>query len=372
MRAAAADGKQDHAQRDDAAAHRTGPTHLERAFLLASRRTNPASITNLPSGSPTNAAPGEFRTHELELPAAAAGLRFDQALARALPQYSRGQLKSWIDSGAARTAGRALRGKDRVLGGERVRIEAQLTSRTEVAAEPMPLSVVFRDRALLVIDKPAGLVVHPGAGNPRHTLQNALLGLDPKLALVPRAGLVHRLDKDTSGLLVVARTPEAHAALVAALAAREISREYLAVCTGVMTGGGTVDAPVGRHRTQRVRMAVRRDGRPAVTHYRVLKRFRAHTLARVELESGRTHQIRVHLAHIGFPIVGDPLYGGRRRIPAGCTPALLEALQAFNRQALHAERLALAHPVTRRAMEWRAAPPAEFAALVAALERDAA
>ena len=339
---------------------------------MASRRTDPASITNLPSGPPTTAGPGEFRTHELELPAASAGLRFDQALARALPQYSRGQLKSWIDSGAARTAGRALRGKDRVVGGERVRIEARLASRTEAAPEVMPLTVVFRDRALLVIDKPAGLVVHPGAGNPRHTLQNALLGLDPKLALVPRAGLVHRLDKDTSGLLVVARTPEAHAALVAALAARAISRQYLAVCTGVMTGGGTVDAPVGRHRTQRLRMAVRRDGRPAVTHYRVLKRFRAHTLIRVELESGRTHQIRVHLAHIGFPIVGDPLYGGRRRIPAGCTPELAATLNAFHRQALHAERLALAHPVSGRALEWRADPPADFQALLAALERDAA
>jgi 23S rRNA pseudouridine1911/1915/1917 synthase len=339
---------------------------------LASRRTNPASITNLPAGLPTAAGPAEFRSHELELPAEAAGLRFDQALARALPQYSRARLKSWIESGAARAEGRALRGKDRVLGGERVLIHAQLASRDEVGAEKLPLAVVFRDRALLIIDKPAGMVVHPGAGNPRHTLQNALLGLDPKLALVPRAGLVHRLDKDTSGLLVVARTPEAHTALVAALAAREISRQYLAVCSGVMTGGGTVDEPIGRHRTQRLKMAVRRDGRPAVTHYRVLERFRAHTLVRVELESGRTHQIRVHLAHIGFPVVGDPLYGGRRRIPAGCTPGLAAALGAFRRQALHAERLALTHPVTGRRMEWQASPPADFESLLVALEQDAA
>jgi 23S rRNA pseudouridine1911/1915/1917 synthase len=299
-------------------------------------------------------------------------LRFDQALARALPQYSRAQLQSWIESGAARTEGRSLRGKDRVLGGERVRIHAQLASQTGVAAEKLPLSIVFRDRALLVIDKPAGMVVHPGAGNPRHTLQNALLGLDPGLALVPRAGLVHRLDKDTSGLLVVARTPEAHTALVAALAAREISRQYLAVCTGVMTGGGTIDEPIGRHRSHRTRMTVRRDGRPAVTHYRVLARFRAHTLVRAELESGRTHQIRVHLAHIGFPVVGDPLYGGRRRIPAGCTPALAAALGAFRRQALHAERLALRHPVTGRRMEWQAPLPADMQSLLAALEQDAA
>ncbi len=332
---------------------------------------NRGSIANLPAELPTAAPPAEFRSHELELPAEAAGLRFDQALARALPQYSRAQLKSWIESGAARAEGRSLRGKDRVLGGERVRIQAQLVSLNEVTPETLPLSVVFGDRALLVIDKPAGMVVHPGAGNPRHTLQNALLGLDPKLALVPRAGLVHRLDKDTSGLLVVARTPEVHTALVAALAAREISRQYLAVCTGVMTAGGTIDEPIGRHRTQRLRMAVRRDGRPAVTHYRVLRRFRAHTLVRAELESGRTHQIRVHLAYIGFPIVGDPLYGGRRRIPAGCTPALAAALGAFRRQALHAERLALAHPVTGRRMEWQVPPPADMRSLLAALERDA-
>ena len=339
---------------------------------MASRRTNRASIANLPAGLATAAPPLEFRSHELELPAAAAGLRFDQALARALPQYSRAQLKSWIESGAARAEGRPLRGKDRVLGGERVHIEARLARRGEVGAETLPLTVVFKDRALLVIDKPAGMVVHPGAGNPRHTLQNALLGLDRRLALVPRAGLVHRLDKDTSGLLVVARTPEAHTALVAALAAREISRQYLAVCTGVMTGGGTIDQPIGRHRSQRLKMTVRRDGRPAVTHYRVLQRFRAHTQVRVELESGRTHQIRVHLAHIGFPIVGDLLYGGRRRIPAGCTPELAAALGAFHRQALHAERLALTHPVTGRRMQWQAAPPADLQGLLAALERDAA
>ena len=338
---------------------------------MASRRTNPTIITNRPADPGTIAGPAEFRSHELDLPAEAAGLRFDQALARALPQYSRAQLKSWIESGAARAEGRTLRGKDRVSGGERVRIHAQLESRDDVGAEELPLTVVFKDRALLVIDKPAGMVVHPGAGNPRHTLQNALLGLDPRLSLVPRAGLVHRLDKDTSGLLVVARTPEVHTALVAALAAREISRQYLAVCTGVMTGGGTVDEPIGRHRAQRLKMAVRRDGRPAVTHYRVLQRFRGHTLVRAELESGRTHQIRVHLAHIGFPIVGDPLYGGRRRLPAGCTPALTAALGAFQRQALHAERLALTHPLSGKKLEWQAPLAADMQGLLAALEEDA-
>jgi 23S rRNA pseudouridine1911/1915/1917 synthase len=228
--------------------------------------------------------------------------------------------------------------------------------------------VVYQDRALLVIDKPAGLVVHPGAGNAAHTLQNALLALDPKLALVPRAGLVHRLDKDTSGLLVVARTPEAHTALVAALAARAITREYLAICSGVMTGGGSIDEPIGRHRTQRTRMAVRADGRPSVTHYRVVRRFAAHTLVRVQLETGRTHQIRVHLAHAGFPLVGDPVYGGRRRLPAGCPPVLTAALNAFPRQALHAASLKLAHPLSGKPMAWEAPLPPDMQSLLTALE----
>jgi 23S rRNA pseudouridine1911/1915/1917 synthase len=328
------------------------------------------SIANPSGGLPTAEDAAEFRSHELRLPPESAGLRFDQALARALPQYSRARLSAWIEAGAVQVAGRPLRGKDRVLGGEQVRIRAQLPAQSRVGPERMPLAVVFRDRALLVIDKPAGLVVHPGAGNPRHTLQNALLALDPKLALVPRAGLVHRLDKDTSGLLLVARTPEAHTALVAALAAREITREYLAVCTGVMTAGGTVGEPIGRHRTQRTRMVVRADGRPAVTHYRVTRRFRAHTLVRVTLETGRTHQIRVHLANLGFPVVGDPVYGGRRRIPAGCTPALTAELRGFPRQALHAARLKLAHPLSGREMEWQAPLPADMQQLLAALEAD--
>ena len=251
-----------------------------------------------------------------------------------------------------------------------MRIRAQLAAQTRVTPEPMPLAVVFKDRSLLVIDKPVGLVVHPGAGNPRHTLQNALLALDPALARVPRAGLVHRLDKDTSGLLLVARTPEAHTALVAAMAAREIKREYLALCSGVMTAGGTIDEPIGRHRSLRTRMAVRADGRASVTHYRVMRRFRAHTLVRVRLETGRTHQIRVHLAHIGFPLVGDPVYGGRRRIPAGCTPALAAQLRAFPRQALHAARLSLKHPLTGREMGWEAPLPQDMQRLLEALEAE--
>lgn len=308
--------------------------------------------------------------HEISLPPEAAGRRFDQALAQALPQYSRARLQSWLEQGAIEVAGRPLRGKDRVLGGEQVRIAVTLADEGSISPEILPVDVVFKDASLMVINKPPGLVVHPGAGHRSQTLQNGLLAFDPKLALVPRAGLVHRLDKDTSGLLLVARTPEMHTALSRLMAAREITREYLALCTGVITAGGTVDRPIGRHRSQRTRMAVRSDGRPAVTHYRVAKRFRTHTLIRVSLETGRTHQIRVHLAHAGFPLVGDPVYGGRRRIPAGCSPALADKLRDFSRQALHAARLRLMHPVSGCEVSWEAELPADMAQLLEALEAD--
>jgi len=270
--------------------------------------------------------------------------------------------------GALEVDGRTPRPRDRVVGGEKVVLRAQWAEDTRVQPQALKLSVVHRDRGLFVIDKPAGLVVHPGAGNRDGTLQNALLALDPKLARVPRAGIVHRLDKDTSGLLVVARTPEAQARLVDMLAEREIERSYIALCHGVLSGGGTVDAPIGRHRTARIKMAVRPDGREAITHYRIERRFRAHTLLRVQLETGRTHQIRVHLAHIGFPIVGDPVYGGRKRFPAGASPALRAAITAFPRQALHAARLAFEHPLTGEPLEFEAPLPADFEELLDALE----
>ncbi len=333
---------------------------------MASRRMSARSIAN-PARRLTAEPAGEFRLHSVSLPPEAAGLRFDQALARALPQYSRARLKTWIESGAVEVDGRPLRGKDRVLGGERVRIQAQLGPHGHVEPEAMPLAIVYRDRSIMVVDKPAGLVVHPGAGNPRHTLQNALLALDARLALLPRAGLVHRLDKDTSGLLLIARTPEVHTALTAALAERAITREYLALCSGVMTGGGRIDEPIGRHRTLRTRMAVRANGRQAVTHYRIERRFHAHTLVRVTLETGRTHQIRVHLAHIGFPIVGDPVYGGRRRVPAGCPPDVAAALRSFPRQALHAARLELTHPLDGRRRQFVAPLPQDMEGLLGTL-----
>ncbi len=302
----------------------------------------------------------ELRTHAFELSADFTGMRLDQALARALPQYSRARLQGWIEAGAVRVDGKLPRPRDAVRGGEKVDIQATIEPDSQVLAEKMPLKVVHQDRSLFVIDKPAGLVVHPGAGNSSHTLQNALLALDPKLAVVPRAGIVHRLDKDTSGLLIIARTLEAHTALVSALAEREVRREYVAICGGVMTAGGTIDQPIGRHRSLRTRMAVRADGRDAVTHYRVGKRFRAHTLVQVKLETGRTHQIRVHLAHIGHPVVGDPAYGGRRRLPRGATEELVAALEAFRRQALHAARLELEHPSTGRSVSWESPLPADL------------
>jgi len=308
---------------------------------------------------------------EAHVPPEAAGRRLDQALAALFPDYSRTRLKSWIDAGRVRVDGALPRGRDRLIGGEHVEIDAELELEGRVAAQPIALEVVHEDRDVIVIDKPAGLVVHPGAGNPDSTLQNALLSLDPALAALPRAGIVHRLDKETSGLLVVARTLAAHTELVRMLEARDVHREYEAVCVGVMTGGGTVDAPIGRHRVDRLKMTIREDGRESVTHYRVVERYRAHTHVRVMLETGRTHQIRVHLAHIGYPIVGDPTYGRRLAIPKSATTRLEAALRGFRRQALHAARLGFDHPVTGKALEFTSPLPADMRDLLEALREDA-
>jgi 23S rRNA pseudouridine1911/1915/1917 synthase len=306
----------------------------------------------------------------LTIPDEQAGQRLDQALAALLPEYSRSRLKAWIESGEVRVDGAAMRPRDKVFGGEAVSIRAQLPEETRAAPQAIPLVLVHEDKHVFVVDKPAGLVVHPGAGNPDQTLQNALLALDPKLAALPRAGIVHRLDKDTSGLLIVARTLPAHTALVRMIGDRDVHREYEAVCRGVMTAGGTVDAPIDRHPTDRVRMAVREGGREAVTHYRVIKRFRAHTHVRVQLETGRTHQIRVHLAHAGFPIVGDKVYGGRLTLPKGVSEALRQALRDFPRQALHAARLQFDHPVTGKPVECVSPLPADMRGLLDLLAAD--
>ena len=300
----------------------------------------------------------------LTIPQEQAGQRLDQALAALLPDYSRSRLKAWIESGEVRVDGAAMRPRDKVFGGEAVLIKAQLPEESRAAPQAIPLVLVHEDKHVFVVDKPAGLVVHPGAGNPDQTLQNALLALDPKLAALPRAGIVHRLDKDTSGLLIVARTLPAHTALVRMIGDRDVHREYEAICRGVMTAGGTVDAPIDRHPTDRVRMAVRDGGREAVTHYRVIKRFRANTHVRVQLETGRTHQIRVHLAHAGFPIVGDKVYGGRLTLPKGVSETLREALRNFPRQALHAARLQFDHPVTGKPVESVSPLPADMRGLL--------
>jgi 23S rRNA pseudouridine1911/1915/1917 synthase len=313
----------------------------------------------------------EIEPTVVEVPAALAGSRLDAGLAQLLPQHSRTRIRQWIEQGLARVDGRTCRPRDRLLGGERIAVSIPQVTPIAIPAQPMELDVLYEDDALLVINKPAGLVVHPGAGNPDRTLQNALLARDARLARVPRAGLVHRLDKDTSGLLVVARTPEAHTALVREMAEREVKREYLAVCVGVLRSSGSIDAPIARHRGDRTRMTVRSGGREARTHYQVCERFRGHTLLRVELETGRTHQIRVHLAHLKAPIVGDPVYGGRLRLPRGATPELVSALKAFKRQALHAERLELTHPSTGARVHWSAAVPRDMQDLIDALRADA-
>lgn len=260
--------------------------------------------------------------------------------------------------------GRVLRPRDRVEGGELVELDSEPEVVSTCLAEDLPLEIVFEDESVIVINKPAGLVVHPAAGNWQGTLQNALLHHDPQLAALPRAGLVHRIDKDTTGLLVVARTLAAHKSLVDQLQARTIKREYLAIVHGVMTAGGTIDEPIGRHSVDRKKYAVHSNGKSAVTHYRVSERMTQHTLVRVNLETGRTHQIRVHMAHVRFPLVGDPVYGGRSRIPRGCSESMIVRLQKFRRQALHAARLVLQHPGRGESCEWSIDMPQDMSGLL--------
>lgn len=299
-----------------------------------------------------------------------AGLRLDQALAQMFPDYSRSRLQQWVRAGQVMVDGRVLRPRDMVSGGEVIEIGAVLEQQGRAVAQDIPLDLVYEDEALLVVNKPAGLVVHPAAGNPDGTLQNALLHHAPELAEVPRAGIVHRIDKETTGLLVVAKTIEVHKHLVDELQERNFAREYAAVVNGVMTAGGTIDAPIGRHPVDRKRMAVNQAGKPAVTHYRVEERFRAHTWIRVQLETGRTHQIRVHMAYRHYPLVGDPVYGGRLRLPRESGARLEQTLRGFRRQALHAARLGLQHPVTGEHMEWQAPMPEDMVQLIEVLRED--
>ena len=306
-----------------------------------------------------------------EVPEDLAGRRLDQVAARLWPEFSRSRLQSWIKDGALRLAGEVAMPRTPVRAGQHLSIEVEVAPVIEATAEAIGLDVIFRDEHLLVIAKPAGLVVHPGAGNRSGTLMNALLHDTPALAALPRAGIVHRLDKDTSGLLVVARSLAAHTALVAALERREVKRHYYGIVQGQVTGGGQVDAAIGRHPRNRLKMAVVPSGKPATTHYRIGERFRAHTALDIRLETGRTHQIRVHMAHIGFPLLGDPVYGGRPRFPQGCSDALREVLERFQRQALHAQRLAFKHPASGEALEFEAPLPEDLDRLSRALATNA-
>jgi 23S rRNA pseudouridine1911/1915/1917 synthase len=309
---------------------------------------------------------------EKHVPPALSGQRLDQALAQMFPEYSRSRLKTWILKGNVTVDGREMRPRDAVSGGERIIVQPQAEVSVTSAPEPINLNIAYEDDDLLIVNKPAGLVVHPGTGNTRGTLMNGLLHHASSLEELPRAGIVHRLDKDTSGLLLVGKNLTTHTALVRALADRDISRHYLAVCAGVLTGGGKIDAPIGRHPVDRLKMSVQETGKPAITHYRVKERYRAHTYISVELDTGRTHQIRVHFAHRRNPLLGDPVYGGRLAIPAGATEALRDCLRRFRRQALHATRLSFTHPVSGQSVEVEAPLPDDFAGLIDILRTDAA
>ncbi|MGI3129856.1 23S rRNA pseudouridine(1911/1915/1917) synthase RluD [Halopseudomonas pachastrellae] len=298
------------------------------------------------------------------------GQRLDQVAAQLFPDFSRSRLQGWIKDGSLLVDGERKRTRDSVYGGENLTLDAEREVQGEWQAEAIELDILYEDNALLVINKPAGLVVHPAAGHQDGTLLNALLHHCPELAKVPRAGIVHRLDKDTTGLMVVAKTIESQTDLVAQLQARTVSREYECVVTGVMTAGGKVDQPIARHGTQRQKMAVVAGGKQAISHYRVINRFRAHTHVKVKLETGRTHQIRVHMSYIHFPLVGDPVYGGRLRIPPGASPELIKELREFPRQALHARRLELEHPDDGRHMSWQVPLPEDMQHLLALLRED--
>lgn len=313
---------------------------------------------------------GESEPQSLHLRPEHAGRRLDQVLAELLPAFSRSRLRTWIEQGRVSLDGYQPRPKDRVRGAEQVLVRPLIESFGACLPQPIPLRVVFEDAHLLVIDKPAGLVVHPAAGHPDGTLQNALLHYDPRLAELPRCGIVHRLDKDTTGLMVVARSLLAHRSLVAQLKARSVKRDYRALVVGQPKASGRVDAPIGRHPTRRTAMAVVAGGRPAVSDYQVLARYRAHSLLGVQLQTGRTHQIRVHMAHLRHPLVGDPLYGAGARCVAAARPELAAALRGFPRQALHAIGLGLIHPASAEPLHWQVPMAADLAALCVLLQQE--
>jgi len=295
--------------------------------------------------------------------------RLDQAAAALMPEHSRSRLQGWIKDGTLTVNGEARKPRDKVMLDDVLELDAEPDAQVSWEAEDIELDIVYEDEHLLVINKPPGLVVHPAAGHAAGTLVNAVLSYAPEVENLPRAGIVHRLDKDTSGIMVVARSLIAHTSLVDQLQTRTMGREYDAVVVGTLTGGATVDAPIGRHPRERKKMAVVSSGKPAVTHYRLVERFAAHTHIRCKLESGRTHQIRVHMAHVKHPLVGDQLYGGRMRLPKGSTEELREVLSGFNRQALHARQLTLEHPETGEILTWEVPLPEDMVHLIEALRK---
>nr|WP_314267928.1 23S rRNA pseudouridine(1911/1915/1917) synthase RluD [uncultured Moellerella sp.] len=300
------------------------------------------------------------------------GQRLDQAVAEMFPDYSRSRIKEWILDNRVQVNGKVInKPKEKVLGGEQISVDALIEEDSRWEPQDIPLNVVYEDEDIIVINKPRGLVVHPGAGNPDGTVLNALLFHYPEIGDVPRAGIVHRLDKDTTGLMVIARTVPAQTRLVESLQLREITREYEAVAVGRMTAGGIVDEPISRHPVKRTHMSVHPMGKPALTRYRVMEHFRAHTRLRLRLESGRTHQIRVHMAHINHPLIGDPLYGGRPRPLKGASDEFFQVMRKFDRQALHATMLKLYHPISGIEMQWRAELPDDMVQLINVLKVDA-
>lgn len=305
-----------------------------------------------------------------KIPLEYAGLRLDQALAKLFPEYTRARIQQWIKNGYVMLDNQTSKQTTKVKEGQEIIIEAPQENIKNWEGQAIPLNIVYADESIIIINKAAGIVVHPGAGNPDHTLVNALLHYAPELAAIPRAGVVHRLDKETSGLLVIARTLTAHADLIRQLQQRTVQREYQAIVQGIIISGATINVPIGRHPTLRTKMAVTENGKEAITHYRVIERFRAHTLLQIKLETGRTHQIRVHMAHIHHPLIGDPQYSGRKKLPANCTVELRNALQNFPRQALHAWRLQLKHPTTKKIISWEAPLPEDMQQLLILLKED--
>lgn len=300
------------------------------------------------------------------------GLRLDQALAELFSSYSRSRIKTWITNGFVAVDGQIItKAKEKVLGFEKITILAEIEDENiQHQAQNIPINIVYEDDDIIIINKQRDLVVHPGAGNPDGTLLNALLYYYPDSVAVPRAGIVHRLDKNTTGLMVMAKNIEAQTRLVEALQLREITREYEAIAMGIITAGGTIDQPISRHPTKRTHMSVFPTGKPAVTHYRVMEKYRQHTRLRLRLETGRTHQIRVHMAHIAHPLIGDSLYAGRPRPPKNASELFMQTLRSFDRQALHATMLSFYHPISGELMEWHAPIPDDFAELVSALQQD--